>query len=747
MKEKMIKVLLSKVKKLFYSESHIEKITQALIDINDIVDLPTRRKFKKDKKRLQEIDSYKKEYENVLKQDKIITTIDLHSDNLKNKMELLTNNLLNLYLNKGDYAGFQILDSEEALSSKINMLKLDIYKKDIELLEREIESRLIALKELSFKIMKTRPKNREVILREITNLSYCLYTYQCQKFGVECGIKAYKERIKNSSLFDEYNYKLYIEAKLKRVEKYAEFLIGDIAKKIKDQGGTNETTLALYEYYLEIWAYNHADIITKLDNNTFFMGYFYGIESNEKNARENYLNNLKKIEYKIRVLYDYGYKLVDDKLMSRIYKIKYSLLTYPWVNETITFNEVYSPYRDNTEYTVYEQIVMEKIEALVEGKYPIIMDGFKEIDEKRNFVEKIIKVLKNGDNQFNVDRILTNNILLDFLNCFDRQDALSSLMQYFNNPYIKVNNNFYASIIKFQDKISLKSLFYYGHIDLDGSDSIKSFINTIVVDIEEQAAIYYLNRVYQILTDKFIKQDSNIFYLPAGIKSLSESFGFLGSTEDRLINKIRKDLTSAKKIVLPYTLESINVQVLDGIKVNELILNEGLKRMYCPSIYKNNMVIDAKKIIVPPTLRYIYWKAFYLREVDFKSPEDSIILNDYQLLSLYLKEKCYKTPYMDYYNSYCGIKKMRLKSYHSTFINGVILDFDENFNWVLNKDEESIYQFNEFYELSQNEIDNLIIYIANEIEKKVGIKIGALEGAITNIGNNEKTLRKTTQKM
>ena len=235
--------------------------------------------------------------------------------------------------------------------------------------------------------------------------------------------------------------------------------------------------------------------------------------------------------------------------------------------------------------------------------------------------------------------------------------------------------------------------------------------------------------------------------MPAGIKSLSESFGFLGSTEDRLINKIRKDLTSAKKIVLPYTLESINVQVLDGIKVNELILNEGLKSVYCPDTYKNNVTIRADKIIVASTLKYVYWKAFIFGNIDFKSPKDSIILNDYRLLSLYLKERYYKTPYMDIYHSYCEIKKMRLKSYHSTFINGVILDFDENFNWVLNKDEESIYQYNEYYELTQSEIDNLIIYIANEIEKKVGIKIGALEGAITNIGNNEKTLRKTTQKM
>ena len=215
-----LKELLTKLIK----KRSIVQDTLALIDINNIINIPTRKKYKKDKDALNTIDKFKKEYKTILMQDKTITSIDLHSKYLKEEIDIYLDILKESYFSIGGYTGLDTLSKEDILTYKINVLKLEIYKDKINELQHEIELRLIAFNELSLRIKANRSKNKDALSEEITNLSFAYYIYESQKLAIDNAIESYKHMflMNNNTLIGDYDK--YKEARLNRIEKKLDLL-------------------------------------------------------------------------------------------------------------------------------------------------------------------------------------------------------------------------------------------------------------------------------------------------------------------------------------------------------------------------------------------------------------------------------------------------------------------------------------------------------------------------------------------
>ena len=606
-----------------------------MININNIINIPTRKKYKKNKNVLNTIDKFKKEYKNILMQDKTITSIDLHSKYLKEKMNTYLDILKELYFSVGGYTGLDTLSIEDILTYKINVLKLEIYKDKINELQKGVELRLIALNELSLRIKTNRSKNKDALSEEITNLSFTYYIYESQKLAIDNAIESYKHMflMNNNTLIGDYDK--YRKACLNRIESYIKEILPDVYEKSKDLN--EEAKLALYEFYLEVWAHkkeniNEAKRLLNILKDEYRISYLHSEET-----RKYFSGVLKDSEYKIRVIYEFNKKIFTEEDIYELYKAKFKVLALS-MDEATPFVDAYNEYRDNVAYAIYEKIVQEKIEKVLMGNVLITFSN-------KETISTLIDLFKNN-NIFDIVGILTNPTLLYLLNFVTSTRKTDyEIKELFNNIYSNKYagiqsshgyNGYYNAGILLDKRISIRSLWCILGNELIKKESFKKF-----VDGENIDTIYNLYKLYFQISSSV--EEDDIFEIPEGIKELliskdTKQFWMYRNIEKKLEN-------GAYEIKLPSTMEIFDLSILyNNVNLKMLDLNEGLRNLYRIDRVYADESLKIEELIVPSTLETIDWDLFdfrTLKYITFSNYENSKILRNKELIKKLLsKNSC-----------------------------------------------------------------------------------------------------------
>lgn len=621
--------ILELLKNLFKKNTtHID--TCSLIDIKNLIQIPKRNKYKQNKTLLDKIDEFKKEYKSILTQDKTVTSIDLHSKKLQDELNKFLNILNENYFSIGGYTGLDILDEETLLSYKTNLLKLGIYKDKIKELQKEIELRLIALNELSIRIKLSRSKNKDALNEEITNLSYAYYIYENEYMAIEKAIESFKHIVLTNTSKITQDYDKYKEARLKRMSSYLKDILPDIYKKLKDVD--EEAKLALYEFYLEIFAHD-KEHIKEAKRQIKFIEQEIRIDNlDDLETRENLHKQIINAEPLIRTIYDFNKEEISDDELKEFYNSKYIVLTYHLEDDT-PFKNAYDMYRDNVEYTIYETIIQEKIEALVNGN---VHGDFK---DKVILIQ--LKDIFKTNNIYDVDAILANPTLVKLLNLIIPRWFFSSdeSFNFFNNTYIEISGKYCIDDnpgLVLDKKISIRCM--YELFTLDDLVQPETAFSRIAKNnniSQDNNLEYKLFRLYCFLIPK--KYSDGVYQIPEGIIKLDIE----GPFTQIYTNLKRKLKKSNLYILLPNTMREFGLEIIEGNYVQYLELNEGLKKVYMLHDEHYNSPIEVEDLIIPSTLESInleYFNTKELKQIEFNNYEDSKILkNKYVLKSLLLK--------------------------------------------------------------------------------------------------------------
>lgn len=727
-----IKGLLSRI----FKKRSIVANTLVLLDINNIIDIPTRKKYKGQDIFLKQIDEYKKEYKELLSSKETITSINLHSTTLKEKRDILLDILTNSYFKEGGITSLEVIDEEVTLFANVNHYKLLIYKNELDRLQIEIELRLIALDELSKEINKSKSHNKNAVENEINNLAYSYLIYTNQQLAISNSIDSYISMLSNIKV-DKDNYEEIRKAKLKRVKRYLKTLLPEIDKKLSNISDKDKE-LAFCEYYLEILAHDKEKIKEAK----------FQIRSIEREAQIDSLcdNETRKQLYKqiicaeplIRTVYDYNKGEISEDEINTFYNAKYIVLT-SHLEGTSPFMGIYDKYRDATEYTVYETIIQNKIERIVSG-------NISKIFNNKDILKFLTGTLKTND-IFDVDAILNNTTLLGLINLVTKYiPTYDEIIEYFDSMYVKVtdvltkNNN---EGILLDKKISIRSVCSLLGSYIGQDESIIKYIsNTMVGLIESDNKFdinYYLCVLYSLLAP--IIEDKETYYIPKGLRKITANDKRMYWISGRLYEIIEKNLDRRNiyEIVFPDTMEEFEIKHLNRWCTNSLILNEGLRSFKVEKILEEDYValanyperdkLEIRELVIPSTLETIDWNLFdlnELRSITFTNYKESKILKNRKLMKSLLK-KCCKFMRKKEYNT--STKETIEKSVIASNITFELVDeFDNSYyvqeledhsGWVnglvqvLTKDEREKW-------LQVNEVDVVANIFYKKIEELTG---------------------------
>ena len=142
-------------------------------------------------------------------------------------------------------------------------------------------------------------------------------------------------------------YDKYKEARLNRIEKYIKYILPDIHEKSKDLD--EEARLALYEFYLEVWAHKKENINEAKRIIDSISGEYRIDNLYDEETREYLLSLISSSESTIRTIYDFNKGKINDDLLKEFYRAKYEVLSMNIDKET-PFVYAYNEYRDSVEY-------------------------------------------------------------------------------------------------------------------------------------------------------------------------------------------------------------------------------------------------------------------------------------------------------------------------------------------------------------------------------------------------------------
>ena len=118
-------------------------VTQELISLNALAKVPDIDYFKNNNQILLLINLRKKEYLETLIKEKVLTSSELKSDELQDKLNML-HNLIEQNTLGNDLFEKVIFDEEDKVKALIILRKFTIYNEQIIELEEEVVSRIIA---------------------------------------------------------------------------------------------------------------------------------------------------------------------------------------------------------------------------------------------------------------------------------------------------------------------------------------------------------------------------------------------------------------------------------------------------------------------------------------------------------------------------------------------------------------------------------------------------------------------------
>ena len=298
--------VISTIKKWFHKEKNA-----SIINISDVLQIPTREFYNDNPEKLAKIDEYKKEYSKLFSRLKIVTFKELESNDLKDNVMMNINLIIQICTKT---------EINESLKQSIDIIKLKMYLSTISDMESETLEKLIALKELQTKRL-IHPLNKVTLNGEINHLTNILVILMNQKRAIESMIKAYLLKA-NSNQTEITNDE--INKKHDEVLSLATGII-DVSSIVNPEY-TKLLKIAMIERELEIYVYkNHNDELKKLNRE---LEEITKIEKYElRKHKQSVLNKITQLEKIYKVYDEYGRGYAIDDAMLNLYRIKFDILT------------------------------------------------------------------------------------------------------------------------------------------------------------------------------------------------------------------------------------------------------------------------------------------------------------------------------------------------------------------------------------------------------------------------------------
>lgn len=543
-------------------------LSQEIIALNQNISIPTREFFFDNEIMLKSIDFYKNEYRNILSRFKYFTSLDINSKNLVEELNTNIELLLNLSMSNDEIKQYNLNDKINCL---INIDKLDLYKNAIIKLEIEVTARLIALNEL-FNERKTFMSHNKMnaLKNEMYNLTIALQLLNNKKIAIELEKNRYinnaihiTESINNP---DEEEHLL--QEKRRKLLKMVQVLFSDKNITIREDREHIIKDLARVERMIEIYVFKHKNDVEDLRRELEKLN---EQELDYKN-RDELLTLINDLEYKYLAFYEYGRDYIAIGDLMQLYLLKFNILV-------LSENGICEPFIDDEtndiELTCYRNVMMREIESFIKGNC--------EINDPA-IIKIIVNILKNGNQFFDIDKMLTNRYLLNvLLSMNNKKDLINLLKNYMVKKGDIANINIFDEVFEFDDEIPLGTV--YRLMKCNPKIFIKSDEMPLEVKykMEERQENCEEANLYQFLENDLYPSDEYYFF-PVGIKGINyfvETAGeshVLNEAVLQLIDRLRK-LANNKIIVLPPTLKYLKGgnQLFSIIPIKSILFPEGLK--------------------------------------------------------------------------------------------------------------------------------------------------------------------------
>ena len=624
------------ITKLFKSNS----ISNAIINPNESIIIPNRSDLNNEMLLIQ-IDNFKKEYLELLRQNGYTLPNLLSSKQLRDDINMNIDLIVKQYFT-----------DEELPNDKVTLitkyLKLKLYLEKLDELGNEVLTRLVALKEIKDEKIIISNHKRHRISYEINSLLIIMNMFNSQRNALEKESDIYHDKILTfdnglNLNKDEINI---INKKLEEVIELVKSVMPDI--NINEYQGI--TGLVALERLLEIFAYQNKELISEYkkiinirNNNSFML--LSAEDTLEFNSEIKFFKNL---ELQYRIFYEYGRNIITDDDLLELYRLKFKFLTRKFnVND---YNiELLTERTTEKEYMCYKTIVEELIENIVSDKDKKIKEMFGE--NTRTAISYMKKVLKNGTNMFDPDKILNDKLL--FMSLLAFCNPFTMYQNFFTNfvinpeveypklfpSYMKNLTYLHNELFVWNGLIPLDTLFKIDNINYStGYHCIDNYNNLGEYSFMDK--IIYLKKLYRLINypkNDFIKEyqlynnsmDSIIvkdFYLPEGIKEIF----YPSEKEVRFLKKLMSNAEGAN-VCFPKSLTKLyNGDIFENVSVNSISLNEGLEVLNL-GIFKNQ---NMKKIAIPSTVKEInivgpdFSLPGNIVELEFQNFKESQLLNN-----------------------------------------------------------------------------------------------------------------------
>lgn len=595
------------VKNLFKKEN--VNVSSDIANIKDIVTIRKREDF--DDYSLHLLDGYKKEY-----LDKLNTPVffsgDLDVKTLEEEMKMYLELIVNLFLKEDSV--FENVDSfSEELNLVIKAKKKDSYLSDILDIIKKVELRIIALEEIlsstnTFSVIK-----RRALKNKIENLYVLINVFRTQGEAIFIDANANIKMINNEELVKESDElvrkkkdlleRMFYMMRSNNVSFYESMSFGSIFDKI-----------VYLEKELEIGVYKHKDVIEYIEEQ---LSRSYTINGS--------LRDIQDLELRIRVFSDYGRNLVSEELLDKLYNIKFKILTKDIVH---SYDERDFKNLNYVELEKYKDIIFNKISDILTGENKVLKDLLGE--EYKEYVKIIVKVLKDGENEYDWYKILTNKFLLSFLVSLESEKGIKELLKNTKqdiNRYVYRGMDFEGEIFRWEEELSLETL------------SILMKFGTEKYDI-----LKLCDKLLNSINEK--EPTKSVYYLPEGIteiKCLDKS--------GVLLNYIRENC-EGKVVYMPSTLKHIDGDIFGGKQFKLLFFNEGLETI---SHFPASDYEGMRTFIIPSTLKNIIYEKKHKKRLDyylFELNEKSKKIEKYYFQNFYTGYENVKTLVFDNVDCY-----------------------------------------------------------------------------------------------
>ncbi len=532
-------MLISLLKKFFKRNNSY----QGLVTFNQNIEIPKREDIT-DNNELILIEKYKQDYKNRLSKLKYLTSLDINSKTLKKNIEMNIELLLNIFIDEEEIKKITL---EDKVNYLVNIRKLDLYSLTILDLEKEVITRLIALKEI-YQERKTYMIwfKKEAMANEINNLTFALTIIGNNKLAIELEKKRYlTQAIYMVKEEENANLEQAINKKRRFLQNIINYLMTDENIIIREDEKHILIDMADVERRLEIYAYQHKGNVDKLKEDLKLLWEGTIDYSN----KENLLKIIKDLEIKYLVFYKYGKKNIVLEDLKTLYLIKFNILVLSnnGIRKTIVDENT-----NDIELECYSNIIMREIEDLLKGEGEL---------NSEEAIKIILNILKRNKDKIIAEDILTNKYLFNICLAMKSKTELINMLKNF-----KVKRKYYQppnfgdklSLI-WEDELSLETI-YRIELALNNGNDVK---------------------LYEILKDD-IYPDEEYYYLPEGLKEINYYPDFVPKSkiafyfgEENVIKKIEK-LANNKTVVFPNSFVKIKGSAKLFVKIKSLEISKNI---------------------------------------------------------------------------------------------------------------------------------------------------------------------------